>query len=170
MDPNARVIKRWSVGGTTALDRLLRMEKRLQAIEGEREGYALPGSETATAEAMEREREGADEDKESVGNKDNRPSVHGSAPRRPTAPAPLTGARKSLAEHTGSKGQAIFSSLHAAKKVAEPEKEEKVKDRFSFRDDVHVARENKLSHMAGGARRRTTHRDSTPIVQEEMQI
>jgi hypothetical protein len=170
VDPNARVIKRWSAGGTTALDRLLRMEKRLQAIEGEREGYALPGSETATAEAMEREREGADEDKESVGNKDSRPSVHGSAPRRPTAPAPLTGARKSLAEHTGSKGQAIFSSLHAAKKVAEPEKEEKVKDRLSFRDDVHIVRENKLSHMAGGARRRTAHRDSTPIVQEEMQF
>jgi hypothetical protein len=173
IDPNARVIKRWSVGGTSALDRLMKMEKRLQAIEGEREGYALPGSESAAAAAAAalEASGGANEDKESVRSKDSRPSsVLGGSRRRPTVPSPPTGARKSLAEHAGSKGQAIFSTLHAAKKVAEPVEEEEVRERISFRDDVQVARENKLSHMTGGGRRRTGHRDSTPIIHEEMQF
>ena len=167
VDPHARVIKRWSVGGTSALERLMKMEKRLQNIEGERVGYTLPGSGPAKDDAV-------DEDKESVRSRESNAGagVGAGLHRRPTAPVPLTGARKSLAEHAGSKGQALFSSLHAAKKVTEPDFQDKARDRLSFRDEHPKAGSGgsggkSMQHMAGG-RRKPTHRESSPLEHHDM--
>ena len=64
----------------------MKMEKRLQNIEGERVGYTLPGSGPAKDDAV-------DEDKESVRSRESNAGagVGAGLHRRPTAPVPLTG-------------------------------------------------------------------------------
>jgi hypothetical protein len=142
VDPAAAIIKRWEAGGISAYDRLLAMEKRLQGMEGVRLGFELPGDRDDADKASEHSH--VDEHRGSGGGR-NPPRMSQSAGlysqqqqqqqqqqsgagaaagahalksamKRPSA-HPLAGARKSLASHDRSKGQALFNAMHAPKRV-----------------------------------------------------